>query len=241
MLAIWSLVPLPFLNPAWTSRISQFMYCWSQTWRILSMTLLAPVMSQLCSIWNTLWHCLSSELEWKLTFSSPVAIAEFSKFAGILRAPLSQHHLLGFWNSSSGIPSPPLALFVVMLLNAHLTSHARMSGSRWVTTPSWLSGSWRSFLYSFSVYSCQLFLISSVFVRSIQFLSYMVPIFGWNVPFVSLIFLKRSLVFSFLLFFYISLHWSLMKGFLSLLAILWNSTFKWFYLPWEIQLSYFTS
>ena len=63
------------------------------------------------------------------------------------------------WNSSTGIPSPPLALFVVMLPKAHLTSHFRMSGSRWVITPSWLSGSWRSFLYSSSVYSCHLFLI----------------------------------------------------------------------------------
>ena len=54
------------------------------------------------------------------------------------------------WNCSTGIPSPPLALFLVMLLSkAHLTSHSRMSGSRWVITPSWLSGSWRSFLYSF--------------------------------------------------------------------------------------------
>ena len=35
------------------------------------------------------------------------------------------------WNSSTGIPSPPLALFVVMLPKAHLTSHSRMSGSRW--------------------------------------------------------------------------------------------------------------
>ena len=52
-------------------------------------------------------------------------------------------------NSSTGIPSPPLALFVVMLSKAHLTSHSRMSGSRWVSTPMWLSWSWRSFLYSF--------------------------------------------------------------------------------------------
>jgi len=29
-------------------------------------------------------------------FSGPVATAEFSKFAGILSAALSQHHLLGF-------------------------------------------------------------------------------------------------------------------------------------------------
>ena len=30
------------------------------------------------------------------------------------------------WNSSTGISSPPLALFVVMLSKAHLTSHSRM-------------------------------------------------------------------------------------------------------------------
>ena len=41
MMAIWSLVPLPFLKPAWTSGSSQFMYCWSLAWRILSITLLA--------------------------------------------------------------------------------------------------------------------------------------------------------------------------------------------------------
>ena len=144
-------------------------------------------------------------------------------------------------NSLAGIPLSSLALFVVMLPKAHLTSHCRLSGSRWVTTPSWLSGSWRSFLYTFSVYSCQLFLMSSVFVRSTQFLSYIVPIFAWNVPFISLIFLKGSLVFPVLLFSSISLRWSVMKTFLSLLALLWNSTFKWLYLPLEIQLSYFTS
>ena len=35
MLAIWSLVPLPFLNSACTSGSSQFTYCWSLAWRIL--------------------------------------------------------------------------------------------------------------------------------------------------------------------------------------------------------------
>ena len=49
---------------------------------------------------------------------------------------------LRIWNSSAGIPSPPLALFIVMLSKAHLTSHSRMSGSRSVITPSWLSESW---------------------------------------------------------------------------------------------------
>ena len=45
MLAIWSLIPLPFLNPAWTSGSSWFMYCWNLTWRILSITLLVCDMS----------------------------------------------------------------------------------------------------------------------------------------------------------------------------------------------------
>ena len=53
-----------------------------------------------------------------------------------------------------------------MLPQAHLTSHSRMSGSRWVITPSWSSGSWRSFLYRFSIYSCHLFLISSASVAA---------------------------------------------------------------------------
>ena len=42
------------------------------------------------------WHCLSLGLEWKLTFSRYVATVEFSKFADVLSAALSQNHLLGF-------------------------------------------------------------------------------------------------------------------------------------------------
>ena len=56
------------------------------------------------------------------------------------------------WNKSAGIPSPPLTLFVVILPKAHLTSHSRMSGSRWVITPLWLSGSLKLLFYSPSVY-----------------------------------------------------------------------------------------
>ena len=66
-----------------------------------------------------------------------------------------------------------------------------MSGSGWVITPSWLSGSWRYFLYS-SVYYCHLFLIPSASARSIPSLSFIVPIFAWNIPMISLIFLTRS-------------------------------------------------
>ena len=86
-----------------------------------------------------------------------------------------------------------------------------MSDSRWVTTQLWLSESLRS-----SVYSCHLFLISSAAVRSIPFLSFIVPIFAWNVPLISLIFLKRSLVFPIRLFSSVSLHRSLRKSFFYL-------------------------
>ena len=109
-----------------------------------------------------------------------------------------------------------------MLPKAHLTSHSRMSGSRWVIILSWLYGLffWY-FLFSSSVYSWHLFLISSAYVRSIPFLSFIKPIFAWNVPLLSLIFLKRSPVFSILLFSFISFHWSLRKVFLALLAFFW--------------------
>ena len=84
------------------------------------------------------------------------------------------------WNGWTGIPSPPLALFIVMLPKAHLTLHCRMSGSRWVITTSWLYGSWRSFLYS-SVYSCHFLLISwneCHILDWINILDWMLPIQG---------------------------------------------------------------
>ena len=141
---IWSLVLLPFLNPTCTSGSSWSTYCWSLIWRILSITLVGNVKwVQSCGTLNILWHCPSLGLEWKLTFSSPVATAEFSTFAGIMYSTFTASFRI--WNSSAGIPPPPLALFVVMLCKAHYTSNSKMSASRWVTTPSWLSRSLRPF------------------------------------------------------------------------------------------------
>ena len=163
-------------------------------------------------IFQSCGHCWVFQISWHI---------ECSTF------PASSFRI---WKSSTGIPSPPLTLFIVMPPKAHLTLHSRMTSSSRVITPSWLSELWRSFLYSSSVHSCHLFLIFSASVRSIPFLSFIEPIFAWNLPLASLIFLTRSLVFSILLFSSISLHWSLRKAFLSLLAILWNSAFRWEYL-----------
>ena len=105
-------------------------------------------------------------------FSSPVATADFSKFAGILSAGLSQHYLLGLtklsWNSTTS------SNFAHN--DAPLTLHSKISSSRQAITP-WLCRPLRSFLYSSSVYPCHLFLISSASVRSIPLLSFTVPIF----------------------------------------------------------------
>ena len=215
MLAIWSLVPLPFLKPAWSS---QFMYCWSLAWENFKHYFTSLWNECNCVVvwaffgiaflrdWNenwpfaVLWPLLSFQICWHIECSTFTA----SSFR--------------IWNNSTGISSLPLALFIVMLSKAHLTSHSRMSGSRWVITPSWLSGSWRSLVYNSSVYSCHLSLISYAFVRSIPFMSFIEPIFAWNIPLVSLIFLKRSLEFLILLFSSVSLHWSLRNAcYLSLL------------------------
>ena len=49
MLAIWSLVLPPLLNPAFISGSSWFKYCWSLAWKILSTILLA------CEISAIVW------------------------------------------------------------------------------------------------------------------------------------------------------------------------------------------
>ena len=161
----------------------------------------------MCGSLNILWHHISSALEWKLTFSSPVATAEFSKFAGIIECSTFTASSFRIWNSSTGIPSLPLVLFIVMLPKAHLTLHSRMSGSRWVITPSWFSESWRSFSYTSSVYSCHLFLISSTSVipfcyailHTISVLYFAHLCIKCSLG-ISVIFLKRSLDFPILLF-----------------------------------------
>ena len=116
-----------------------------------------------------------------------------------------------------------------MLPKAHLTSHSGMSGCKWVTTPLWLSGSLKPFLYSSFVCSCHLFLVSPASVRSLLFLSFIIPILAWNVLFLSATFLKRSLVFPFLLFSSISLYCSTRR--LSHLSLLVSLTLlSWVYI-----------
>ena len=115
MLAIWLLVPLRFLNPAWTYGNSRFTYCWSLAWRILSITLLVCEMNTTVQefehslalpffgigmktdLFQSCGHCWVFQICWHIECNTLTA---------------SSFRVL---NSSAGISSPPLALFVVTL------------------------------------------------------------------------------------------------------------------------------
>ena len=69
-LNIWDLLVHILLKP----HLENFEHYFARVWDECNWTV----------VWTFFWHCLSLGLEWKLTFSSPVATDEFSKFAGIL-------------------------------------------------------------------------------------------------------------------------------------------------------------
>ena len=152
MLAIWSLVPMPFLKPAWTSGSSRhillkpglenFEHCFASMWDECSCVVVGTFFG-----FAFLW-------DWNENWPFPVLWPQLC-FLNFLAYWVQNFHSIIFqdlkllnWNSITST-----ALFIVMLSKAHLTSHSRMSGSRWVITPSWLYGSWRSFLYNSSAYS----------------------------------------------------------------------------------------
>ena len=173
MLAIWSLVPLPFLKLAWTlefcgsriaeARLGEF---WALLYlaresevKLLSCVQLPPGSSVhgifqarvlewvaisfsressqsrdrtwvsyivgrrfchlLCGSLNILWHCLSLGLEWK-HFIQFCGHCWFFQIFWHIECSIFTASSFRIWNSSTGIPSPPLPLFVVM--------HFRMSG-----------------------------------------------------------------------------------------------------------------
>ena len=71
----------------------------------------------------------------------------------------------------------------------------------------------KTFFVSFCVFLPSL-LVSSASVMALPFLSFIMPIYAWNIPLIPPIFLKKSLVLHIILFASISLHCSL-KGFIS--------------------------
>ena len=125
MLAIWSLVPLPFLSlniwkftaqvllkPGLENFEHYFTSVWDEcncvvVWAFFGITFLWD--------WNENWFFQSSGHCWVFQICWHIECNTFTASSFMI------------WNRSNGIPSPPLALFVVMLSKAHLTSHSRMS------------------------------------------------------------------------------------------------------------------
>ena len=101
MLAIWSLVPLPF-HPACTFGSYWFMYCWSLAWRIL--TILARKWNEcncmavwtffgIALLWDWNENCPFPVLWPLLSFPGILHIA----FPGLLHQKLSGAAVLKYW------------------------------------------------------------------------------------------------------------------------------------------------
>ena len=142
MLAIWSLVPVPFLNPAWTYGI----------WKFLVYVLMKPSLKNFehyfTSVWDecncvVVWAFFGIAFLWDWNENWPFSVLwPLLSFPNMLAYWVQHFHSIIFriWNSSAGILSPPLALFVVMLPKSHLTLPSKKSDSSWVITPTWLCG-----------------------------------------------------------------------------------------------------
>ena len=121
-LKIWKFTVHILLKPGLENFEHYFAHVWGEcncavVWAFFAIAFFGTGMKT--DLFQSYGHCWVFQICWHI---------ECSTFTSSFR----------IWNRSIGIPSPPLALFV-------LSSHSRMSGSRWVITPSWLSGSLRSF------------------------------------------------------------------------------------------------
>ena len=102
MLTIWSLVPLPFLKPAWTSGSSWFTYCWSLAWRILNIT----------SVWNEcncaiVWAFLGIAFLWVWNKNWPFPVLwpllSFPNFLALSSLPARQSSDSSTWQLQASI------------------------------------------------------------------------------------------------------------------------------------------
>ena len=119
-------------------------------WKFLVHILLKPGLKNFEHYFTSMWDECSSAIDW--AFFGIASLWNWNEnwtfpvLGPLLSFPICWHIACStftasssrIWNSSTGIPSSPLALFIVMLPEAHLTLYSRMSGSRWVIRPSWL-------------------------------------------------------------------------------------------------------
>ena len=138
------------------SRFSAFSKSSLNIWKFSVHILLKPSLENFehyfASMWNecncpVVWTFFGIVLLWDWNENWPFPVLwPLLSFPNLL-AYWVQHFnsIFGIWNSSAEIPLLPLALLVLMLPKAYLTLHSRMSGSKWVIIPLWLSVSLRPF------------------------------------------------------------------------------------------------
>ena len=136
MLAIWSLILNPFLNAFSKSSLN--------IWNFTVHVLLKPGLEIFEHCFTIVWDKCNCAVvwaffgiaflwDWNESWHYPVLWPLLS-FSNLLAYWLQTFTAWSFriWNSSNGIPSPQLALFIVILPMAHLTSHSRISGFRFI-------------------------------------------------------------------------------------------------------------
>ena len=117
-LNIWNFTVHVLLKPGLENFEHYFTSMWDECNCAVVWTLFGTGMKT--DLFQSCGHCWVFKIDWHVECSTFTA----SSFR--------------IWNSSTWIPSPPLGLFIVMLLKAHLTSHSRMSGSMWMITCDYL-------------------------------------------------------------------------------------------------------
>ena len=121
---------------------SAFSKCSLNTWKFMVHILLKPSLENFEHFFSCMWNEHNCAVVW--TFFGIVFLWDYNEHWPFLSCDhcwvfqICWHSKCStlttssfrIWNRSAGIPSLPLALFIVMLPKAHLTSHSRMSSSR---------------------------------------------------------------------------------------------------------------
>ena len=114
-------------------------------WKLLVHILLKPILENFEHYFANMWDECSCTVVWAFSgiaiFGIGMKTDLFQSYGYCWVFQICWHiecsiaSSFRIWNSSTGIPSPPLALFIVMFPKAHLTLQSWMSGSKWLITP----------------------------------------------------------------------------------------------------------
>ena len=114
------------------------LYIWNFSVHILLKPSLKDFEHYLASMWNecncgVVWTFFGIAFLWDWNENWPIPVLwwllSFSQICWHIECSTFTASSFRIWKSSTGIPSPPLALIIVMLPKVLLTSHSRMSDS----------------------------------------------------------------------------------------------------------------